>query len=52
MKRHSRELSSQMAAKILEHERTEDFLFKNLTVRNKTPLPLILIKMKRVLPPD
>ena len=34
MNRRSRELSSQMAAKILKHERAENLHFKNLIVKN------------------
>ena len=34
MKMRSRELSSKIAAKILEHERAEKFHFKNLIVKN------------------
>ena len=34
MKRRSRELSSQMAAKILKHGRAEKFNLKNLIVKN------------------
>ena len=34
MKRPSRELSSQMAAKILKHDRAEKFHFKNLIVKS------------------
>ena len=33
MKRRSKELSSQMAAKILKHERAEKFDFQNLIVK-------------------
>ena len=34
MRRRSRELSTQMAAKILKHEQATKFHFENLTVRN------------------
>ena len=34
MRRRSRELSSQMAAKILKHEGAKEFHFQNLTVGN------------------
>ena len=34
MKRRSRELSSQMAAKILKHEQAEKFHFQNVMVKN------------------
>ena len=34
MKRRSRELSSQMAAQILRHQRDEKFDFQNLIVKN------------------
>ena len=40
MRRRSRELSSQMAAKILKHERAKEFHFENVIVRNKKSLPL------------
>ena len=33
MRRRSRELSTQMAAKTLKHERAKEFHFLNLTVR-------------------
>ena len=33
MKRRSRELSSQMAAKIVKHDRAEKFHFKNILVK-------------------
>ena len=40
MKRRSRELLSQMAAKILQHERAEKFHFLNLIVKNWKPIRL------------
>ena len=43
MKRRSRELSSQMAAKILKYKRAEKFHFKNLTVKKKKLLLLITL---------
>ena len=38
MERRSRELSSQMAAKILRHARAEKFRLQNLKVKNYKPL--------------
>ena len=43
MKRLSKELSSQMAARILKHERAEKFHFKNLIVKNSKLLLLITL---------
>ena len=38
-----RELSSQMAAKILKHKRAEKFHFQNLILKNWKPLLLITL---------